>query len=320
MNNNHFADDSFAVWVVPNKENESFCDLDVHINHWIMPDKETGVRAYLDFGIRAYLANNVRQICVYIPFDVNESNYTDLSMLLQNKDTACGIFNTPCSINYEDETGLIELIYDNHESNVIKLDKQINPIYNGCIILFDVSSVVSKLTKKEIYIRFRIRNDTLEKLLKEEIRYLQSFTSVLSNPIIKGNYSYTVRINEIRCLPDEIRRNIQRQRIRQIVHVVCRNGELIIDCSRCYKVRLLEKNLFDKYIPSGFQSDNCLTYQWLQENSNGKNYNFTTTFHKEYINKKSMLTYAFFVVLLSAFGGLIVEGIKLLLKPYGIFK
>jgi len=42
--------------------------------------------------------------------------------------------------------------------------------------------------------------------------------------------------------------------------------------------------------------------------------NLTTTFYKEYINKKSFLIYAIFVVLFSALGGGVVEIIKLIIS------
>ena len=57
-----------------------------------------------------------------------------------------------------------------------------------------------------------------------------------------------------------------------------------------------------------------MVYQWLQEKPNGSHYNLTTTFYKEYINKKSFLIYAIFVVLFSALGGGVVEIIKLIIS------
>lgn len=313
MNNYHLADDGFAVWVVPIDDKNNMCDIDLHINQWIMPEKKrSSVNVFVDFGIRVYSARNASKICFYAPFNIEERDCVDLSMLLQDRNIARGIFNTNCDINLNDRVGIFELNYNFHESNVLELSKHIEKCSGGSLISFDVSSVVDKLSKDELYIRFRIKNKNMGEFLSKESKTLKSFASLLSSPIIKEEYTYTVRVNEMRCLPDAIRYNsiLQKQKTKKIILTVCMNGKFVINSSTCYKTRVLEEQLYNNYVPSGFVLNNCMVYQWLQEKHAGNHYNLTTTFYKEYVNKKSLLLYALFVVLLSALGGGVVEAIK----------
>ncbi|RJV96934.1 hypothetical protein [Faecalibacterium sp. AM43-5AT] len=316
MNNHHVEDDGFAVWVVPIDKRDGSCDVDLHINQWIMPSRKTSsVKVFSDFGIRVSHAHNISNICFFVPFDMKES-YTDLSKKLKNPDISRGIFNTNCTINANDGKNIFELSYNSHQSNVLEMIPRMKGVNNGVLVTFDLKSIIDSLTKDEVYVRFRIKNSKLGVFLEKESKMIESFATLLSSPIIKEGYSYTIRVNEMRCLPDEIRRDIflQEQKVKKIILTVCMNGQLLIDNNTCYKTRTLEKALYKDYIPSNFISENCMVYQWLQEKPNGSHYNLTTTFYKEYINKKSFLIYAIFVVLFSALGGGVVEIIKLIIS------
>lgn len=311
MNNYHVEQDGYAVWAVPQNAHNGIPELDVHINIWIAPKKDN-TSAYVDFGIRTYSAQNTKEICCYVPFDFEIDRFQDLSNLLMVKDIARGIFNTSCTINFDGKTGIAELKYNAHDSNLAEVPMSIEKCSEGSILHFKVYSIFDKLTKSELYMRFRIPNKGLSELLHQKSDVLHSFAGALSSPIQYENYSYTVRLNESRLLPSEILYNdaFQKQKVKKVLLTVCANGSYIIDASACYKVRVLEKDLYKNYVPSGFSVENCMSDQWLQIKESNKDYNLTFVLRKEDVNKKSLFIYAALVTFFSALGGGIIELIK----------
>lgn len=316
MKSYHVADDGYAFWVIPQNEQSDASDIDIHINTWIMPSKGVdNIVTYLDFGIRTRSIKTVKEICCYLPFPINANEFQDISLLLNDEKIARGVFNTNCTININGKTGISELKYNSHDENLAKLPSKIETISDGSIIHFYVESILKKLTKDVLYIRFRITNRKIGKFLSEKSDTLRSFATALSTPIWREDYSYTIRINEMRILPADIRHNekLQKQKIRKVILTSCVNGPYTVDTTTCYKTRLIEKELFKDYVPEGFMLDNCLVGQWFQEKESFSHYNLTCLMHKEEVNKKSLMLYAFFVVCLSALGGGLVELIKLII-------
>lgn len=317
MNNIHVADDGYAVWTIPVNGGNNDAPIDVHINQWVMREKNN-IRVYVDFGIRVYSAKNVSEICFYLPCDIEMQDIRDLSLLLKDANIARGVFNTNCSIRNNDINGIVELKYNTHDSNIFELPKNIKKLNNGIIITFDVLTISKKLTKDELYIRFRIPNKKEEEFLAEKSNALDSFARILSSPILHEKYLYTIRVNEMRSLPEQIRFNtlVQNQKILKIILTVCANGPFTVDPSTCYKTRVIEKELYKDYVPKSFDLDRCMVNQWMQEKASFNHYNFTCIFCKEEVNKRSLLLYAFFVICLSALGGALVELVKILLNNF----
>lgn len=315
MNNYHVEQDGYAIWAVPQNVHNGIPELDVHINIWIAPKKDNTF-AYVDFGIRTYCAKNTREICCYVPFDFENEQFQDLSNLLTDKEIARGIFNTSCTINFDGKTGIAELKYNAHDSNIAEVPMSIENCSDGSIIRFKVYSIFDKLTKSELYVRFRIPNKGLGEFLRQKSDALHSFASALSSPIHYENYSYTVRLNESRILPSEILYNdaFQKQKVKKVILTVCASGAYIIDVSTCYKVRVLEENLYKNYVPSGSSFKNCMIDQWLQIKESKKDYNLTCVLRKEDVNPKSLSIYAALVTFFSALGGGIIELIKFILS------
>lgn len=317
MNNFHVADDGYAVWTVPVNGVNVVSPIDIHINQWVMMRKNN-VGVYVDFGIRVYSAKDVSKICFYTPYTIEVQDIEDLSLFLKNDNIARGVFNTNCSIKFDGINGITELKYNEHDSNVFELPKNIKKSNDGAIITFDVLSISKKLTKDELYIRFRIPSKKEEKFLDEKSDALDSFARILSSPILYEKYLYTIRINEMRSLPAQIRFNtlVQNQKILKIILTVCANGPFTVDPSTCYKTRMIEKELYKDYVPQNFALDRCMVNQWMQEKASFNHYNLTCIFCKEEVNKRSLLLYAFFVICLSALGGALVELVKILLNNF----
>lgn len=308
MFDTHVSDVAFAIWTVGTQS-----ELDVHINEWIMPNS-CEMTAFIDFGIRIYNVKGVDSVGLFVPYPIEDHEIVDLAKCLGNEDIARGIFNTTCTVTTHGETGIIDLDYNHHKSNVATLPRSVIKTSSSTTIYFDLNSVANNITRDEFYIRFRIPEKKLGELLNQRKKFFRSFTSLLASPIEREYFTYIIRVNEMRVLPNEIRFNqdVQRQKINKIIIAMALNGLIKVDSSFCYKVRVIEQKLYKDYVPKNFHLESCMAYQWLSQKNAKTHYNFTLTLRKENINIYSLLIYSIFVIILSALGGLLVEFIKLL--------
>ncbi|MDE7245139.1 MAG: hypothetical protein K2O18_14365 [Oscillospiraceae bacterium] len=310
----HVSDDSFAVWLeytpltatnlIALKSKLFPSKIDIHINEWIMKNSQT--TAFIDFGIRIYNPKSVNTIGFFVPYSIEEHEVEDLTSHLQNEETARGIFNANCTINIHRETGILDLEYGIHKSNATTLPRRVAPSHSGTKIYFDLTSIKKRITRDEFYFRFRIPHNTLATLLRKHKKTTNLLLSFFASPIIKEDYIYIIRVNEMRTLPDDIRFNptLQKQKINLVRVLLAFNGDLQIDSSSCYRLRKVE-NLLEHYVPKNFNCEDSVVYHWLSENNPKNYYNFTFSFRKETINKLSLGVYASFVIVLSMLASLL---------------
>lgn len=285
--------DGFAIWLDGNNK-----QFDVHINEWMMPLFGN----FIEFGIRVYEANHVNKIGLFIPFYITESEIVDLSSSLENEPVARGIFNAYCKITSYSNCPISEIEYKGRKENIIKLSflkKHIEKCCQGTIIYFDISYVHTILTQNEIYIRFRVPHKSLDVLFFNK---KQNLKSLFESPVIKYQFNYIMKINDIRSLPQEVRciPELSSQDIKKIVVLISCKEDYDIDDKECYKIRLLEKDLFSSHVPPNFDCNNVITYQWREQSK--KNYVFKFVINNESISKKSLFEYAIIVIVLSAIG------------------
>ena len=300
MQQKKFFNDSFAIWILGNKNRS-----DVHINEWLIPTDEN----YIDFGIRIYEVNQVDVLGLFVPYILMENEIEDLWDKMCNEKIARGVLNALCSISQNSNSGIIDIEYKNKKENIIKLSLlniKIENIDAGTIILFDFSEVKSKINRDEIYIRFRIPYKSLTRLVDVEEPNFESF---FESPVIKYQYNCVFKLNEVRTLPWEVRRisNISNQNIDKVVITISVNGKYDIDDNKCYKVRQLEGELYQDYVPKKFDCNNVISYSWRDELR--KHYNFNFKISREFISKKGLLKYAVIVIVLSAIGSALWSGV-----------
>jgi len=310
MKQETFVDDGFAIWLEGTKTRS-----DIHIYEWLNPKVESNI----DIGIRVYDADMVNRIGVFFPFDVNKTEIIDLSAFFENKDIAEWIFNSTCDIRPLSNMPIIEIKYKNREENIIRLTSSnvcIEKYDSGTLVYFNISFFHRILTKNEIYLRFRIPHKSLNrfrihhKSLKDLFLWIkQSLKSLFESPVIKYQYNYFMRINEIRSLPEEIIRisKITEQDIQRVRVLIFCNNQYDIDKRKCYKVRQLEEHIAS-YVPDKFDCNNVITYHWVKRFM--KDYNFYFIIENEYISKKSLCIYAVIVIILSIIENILWEKIK----------
>lgn len=308
MQQKKFFNDSFAIWILGNKNRS-----DVHINEWLIPTDEN----YIDFGIRIYEVNQVDVLGLFVPYILKENEIEDLWDKMCNEKIARGVLNALCSISQNSNSGIIDIEYKNKKENIIKLsflNIKIKNIDAGTIVLFDFSEVKSKINRDEVYIRFRIPYKSLARLIDVEEPDFESF---FESPVIKCQYNCVFKLNEVRELPWEVRNisNISNQNIDKVVITISVNGKYDIDDNKCYKVRQLEGELYQDYVPKNFDCNNVISYSWRDELR--KHYNFNFKISREFISKIGLLKYAVIVIVLSAIGSALWSGI---VKIYDILE
>jgi hypothetical protein len=85
--------------------------------------------------------------------------------------------------------------------------------------------------------------------------------------------------------------------------------------SNCYRIRRLEKNLYDKYLPEKYRCDDVISYQWNQNrdyNLQG-HFNFYFSIVKNSINVGSMTLYMVLIMIISIVGEMLADFVKTLL-------
>ena len=77
--------------------------------------------------------------------------------------------------------------------------------------------------------------------------------------------------------------------------------------SNCYRIRRLEPDLYYDYAPTGYNCNNAITYQWVEERpvSVKAHYNFYFAITHSSINKKSLSVYLLVVLLTAVCGNAI---------------
>lgn len=304
-----FANDAFAVFATCIKENET-ARCDMHINEWISSTNDN----YIDFGIRIYDAKQVKQLGVFVPFLVKKDEITDLSECMRDEKVMRGVFNANCEITQSSSSPIIKIDNkdDNRKENLLKLEHEdflIRTVKNGTIIQFRISSFHKVLTEDIAYIRFRLPHKSIG-ILFTPIPW--SFKSLFESPVVKYEYNYNMKINEMRSLPFKVREclGVSQPKFLKIIVAVATDEQYDVNHSDCYKVRQLEEDLFLPYAPESFPCTHAFVYQWRNTDKRHCVFNFTIS--QETISLKSLLGYALIVITLSAMGSALWEGISAL--------
>ena len=67
-------------------------------------------------------------------------------------------------------------------------------------------------------------------------------------------------------MPERISKigGFHRQKLKKAVVTLSIDEDYEINDVGCYRIRRLEENLYDKYLPSDYDADDVITYQWQQ--------------------------------------------------------
>lgn len=307
-----FADDGWALWIDGDDRST------IYLNEWINPKGEN----YVDISVRIYGAKATKTVNFFIPFQIDKDEITDLSYMLTEKSALRALFNTNAEINFKKTKYTSELHYDKRVISLITLTEEFAEIKNvayGTVITIDLECIKEFITSNEAYMIFRIPHKTLDKIFATSIDVQGVFdkiNSLIQSPILSEKYGYSIRINEARLLPPEINeiKVLQEQNIRKALVTISIDEEYEMNDSTCHRIRRLEAELNRNFAPKGYDCQNAITYQWVEErDSNLKaHYNFYFTMEHNKVSQLSVLLYLLIVFCCGALGTAVYDLFKLL--------
>lgn len=240
---NQFINDNFAIFLDGSSDKYKY---DIHINDWLVYP----IGNYIDFGIRIYNISTVNYVYIYVPYKIDLEDIIDLAPLFGNEKIARALTNTFAKITTSTSSPIIEInYYDTTESIVFLslLNTSTRLCENGTIIYFSFEQAHPYIKSENCYIRFRIPHESLNKIFsckKHDYKFL------FDSPIITDKYQHTIKINEYRALPFEVRQifTLQKQCINKVLFFLSAIDKIDINDNICENVRPLEPDLFESYI------------------------------------------------------------------------
>ena len=310
MKTRRFADDGWGIWIDGDDRST------VYLNEWINPKG----KSYVDIGVRIYGAKAATDLNIYVPFKIKENEITDLSVELSDENILRGLFNTNGVVDAQKNEYTSELKYDGRAVSFINLKKEIvevKPVAEGTLITAERQKIQEYITSDEAYIIFRIPHRTLDKIFALQMDVsstIERLKELITSPTVTKKYGYSIRINEARLLPKEINKIkvLHQQRIRKALVTISIDEEYELNDSNCYRIRRLEEDLYRNYVPSGYNCEGVITYQWVEERDKNMkaHYNFYFDIVHSKISQNSMFLYMLIIFLTAIIGSALYDLIK----------
>ena len=309
-----FADDGWAVWVDGDDTST------VYLNDWLNPKG----KSYVDIAVRIRGAKNVKSLNVYVPFVVNADEIEDVSLLFQDTKILQATFSAACIIDFKKNVHTSEIAYNGKTVDIVHISTlkyDTISLSEGTRISINLEMLQPFLDNDEVYFVWRMPHKTLDEIFKPRVdmgNVLDRLRDLITTPVISEKYGYSIRINESRLLPEEITRIgvFHRQKLKKAVITISVDESYELNDSGCYRIRRLEEKLYKEYLPTGYQKEDVITYQWNQnrtDNMKGQ-FNFYFSIVKNSISKSSMSLYMVLLMALGIIGNLLASVVEMLIK------
>ena len=287
-----FADDGWAVWVDGDDVST------VYINDWLNPKG----KSYVDLAVRIRGALSVKSLNVYVPFAVTPDEIDDVSLFFRDPKILQATYSAACIVDFKKNEYTSEIAYNGKTVDVVHIStlayttKQLS---DGTLISVDTESLRPFLANDEAYFVWRMPHKSLDAIFENHVdvgNVLSRLRDLITSPVVSEKYSYSIRINESRLLPEEITRIgvFHRQKLKKAVIKLSIDESYELNDGGCYRIRRLEENLYRDYLPEGYQLEDVITYQWNQnreQNNMHGQFNFYYSISKEAVSKSSMFLY-----------------------------
>jgi hypothetical protein len=158
---------------------------------------------------------------------------------------------------------------------------------------------------------------SLDEIFKPHVNVgnvLERLRDLITTPVVSEKYGYSIRINETRLLPEEITRigMFHRQKLKKAAITISVDENYELNDAGCYRIRRLEENLYKAYLPSDYQTEDVITYQWNQnrtDNFQGQ-FNFYYSITRDSISKGSMLLYMLLLLSIGVIGDAVSNAVQ----------
>lgn len=312
--NKFFADDGWAMWV----DGEDVST--VYLNNWLNPKG----KSYMDVAIHIRGSHGSSALNMYFPFAVDKNEIEDVSLKFDDQNLSRAIFSSMCLIDYKKNKATSEIAYNGKTVDIVHIsaiEHTVEPVSRGTLLRVSFTELSQYLDNDEIYFMFRIPHKSVTEVFSQRNKvgnFSNKLRDLLMSPIISESYGYSVRINEARLLPKEINSigAFHRQKLKKAVVTISIADDYEISDTSCYRIRRLEEELYNNFLPAGFDGENAVTYQWQQTrevNLKG-HFNFYLNISRNAISKGSLILYLIIIVFLDVAGGMTWDAIQLLYK------
>ena len=300
-----FADDGWAVWVDGDDTST------VYINDWLNPKG----KSYVDMAIRVRGIKLSKFLCVYVPFAISYDEIEDVSLHFNDAKILQATFSAACIVDYKKNEHTSEIAYNGKTIDIVHistLDYQTKNLADGTLITFDLANLNSFLDNDEAYFIWRMPHKTLDDIFKTRVNVgnvIDRLRDLITTPVVSEKYGYSIRINESRLLPEEITRIgvFHRQKLKKAVVTLSIDESYELNDASCYRIRRLEENLYNGYLPPNYKCNDVITYQWQQnrENNLKGQFNFYYNLTKNSVSKSSMFLYMLLLLAIGIFGNIL---------------
>jgi hypothetical protein len=103
-----------------------------------------------------------------------------------------------------------------------------------------------------------------------------------------------------------------RQKLKKAAITISVDENYELNDTGCYRIRRLEEKLYKEYLPSDYQTEDVITYQWNQnreDNFQGQ-FNFYYSITRDSISKGSMLLYMILLLSIGVIGDAVSNAVQ----------
>ena len=312
--NKFFADDGWAMWV----DGDDISTI--YLNNWFNPKG----KSYIDVAVHIRGVNESSVLNMYFPFAVDKSEIEDVSLKFNDENLSRAIFSSMCLIDYKKNEATSEIAYNGKTVDIVHIsaiDYTVEPVSKGALLKVPFTELHKYLANDEVYFMFRVPHKTITEVFRQRNRvgnFSNKLLDLLMSPLISESYGYSVRVNEGRLLPKEINSigAFHRQKLKKAVVTISIADDYEISDMSCYRIRRLEAELYENFLPNGFDGEDVVTYQWQQDreiNLKG-HFNFYLNISRNAISKGSLVLYLIIIVYLDVAGGMTWDLIQFIYK------
>ena len=311
-----FADDGWAVWI----DGEELST--VYINDWVNPKS----KSYVDLAVRIRGVKDCKCLHAYVPFEVSKEEIEDVSLLLDDTKILHAIFSAACIVDFKKNEHTSEIAYNGKTIDIVHIstaDFNLKPVDKGTLFDIPLEELQPFIDNDEAYFVWRMPHKSLDVLFKPRVdvgNTLERFVDLLTTPVISERYGYSIRVNESRLLPDGITKigGFHRQKLKKAVINLSIDESYDLNDANCYRIRRMEHNLYENYVPNGYRYEEAIIYQWKQnrEHNMRGQFNFYHNITKESMSKGSLFLYLILLPSIDVIGNFVADGIYALLEMF----
>ena len=227
------------------------------------------------------------------------------------------VFGFACIVDYKKNEFTSEIAYIGKTVDIIHistLNYKLQELSDGTLMDIDFTELQNFIDNDEAYFIWRMPHKSLDKLFKSRAgagSAMSRFRDLITSPVLSEKHGYSVRINEPRLLPEEITRvgSFHRQKIKKAVITLTISEDYDLNDEGCYRIRHLEEELYRRYIPEKYKTDDVISYQWHQNRSSNLQgqFNFYYSITKNSINGRTMTVYMVLLMVIGVIGNLLAD-------------